>query len=138
METDVTVECLICDTREADHGVVSPGNSSVNCVSTLTKTTMSQVSVISIINNIISSTSSSQSVICSRCFNLLDTIDTLRVQLRFKKSEIVTLHDNKKNSLNPSDHSQMDITASTMQQQVMERHIHSKDKTNPEQSMTSM
>ena len=90
----MSVKCVICDTRVCDDDRVSPGHS-VNGVPVLTKTTMSQVSVISIINNIISITSPSSSVICSRCFNLLDTIDTLQVQLRFKKSEIVTLHKNK-------------------------------------------
>ena len=90
---------MICDSS------VSGGSDNVfNIMSAGTKTTMSQVSILSILTTIIPDLSSHSSTICSKCFNLLDTIDTLQVQLRFKRSEVVTLYDNKKkNTENKTD-----------------------------------
>ena len=37
--------------------------------------------------------------LCTRCFNLLDTIDTLQVQLKLKKSEVLNLSANCRNDI---------------------------------------
>merc|ERR1711884_611584 len=59
---------------------------------------MSQISVREILNTIIKPLSHSSITenpsLCSRCFNLLDTIDTLQVQLKLKKSEVLNLFAN--------------------------------------------
>ena len=75
-------------------------NSSRRLMSGDCRTTMSHVSIVSIIKSIIGDSIvhdvTAISNVCSRCFNLLDSIDTLQVQLRFKNSEVVTLFETSK------------------------------------------
>ena len=86
--------CSIChrsiddEAKTVDQGLVSP-----QC-----RTTMSQVSVMTIVTNILGSSIVDITGICRRCFNLLDSIDTLQVQLKFKNSEVVTLYENSRKS----------------------------------------
>ena len=90
-EPQIELLCGLCRQR------VGGGGESA-ALSSQCKTTMSQISVREILNTIIkplsqSSTTDSPSL-CTRCFSLLDTIDTLQVQLKLKKSEVVNLYGN--------------------------------------------
>ena len=85
--------CFICNTETSGGAETSV----TNVTNVLKKTTMSQVSAISILTNILPDIESLlDTQICSRCYNLLDTIDTLQVQLKFKRTEVVNLYENSK------------------------------------------
>ena len=100
VEPQIELRCGLCSQRVGDGGG--------QVLSSQYKTTMSQISVREILNTIIKPLSHSSITenpsLCTRCFKLLDTIDTLQVQLKLKKSEVVNLYGNtnsNKNNQNP-------------------------------------
>ena len=99
-EAQIDLLCGLCSQRV---GVGGGGGSQV--LSSQYKTTMSQISVRDILNTIIKPLTQSSITdnpsLCSRCFNLLDTIDTLQVQLKLKKSEVVNLYGNTNSNKKP-------------------------------------
>ena len=106
MSVEVQMElcCVLCSQRINGEGGVGGGQ----VLSSQYKTTMSQISVREILNTIIEPLSHSSITdnpsLCTRCFTLLDKIDTLQVQLKLKKSEVVNLYGNtnsNKNNRNP-------------------------------------
>ena len=87
-EEEISVRCLVCRVELVGEQVLSS-----QC-----KTTMSQMRVLDVLHTIITPNTypapPSSLPLCSRCFNLLDTIDSLEVQLKLKKSEILNLSVN--------------------------------------------
>ena len=79
--------CHVC-------GCVTPSEDENDTI--LRKTSSSPVSVMEILSNLLGLTSELDAHICSRCFNLLDSINSLQVQLKLKRLEVSTLYENYK------------------------------------------
>ena len=62
------------------------------------KSSVTHVSLMDILSNILNLTSTELNShhICSRCYNLLDSISSLQVQLKLKRSEVSNLYENYK------------------------------------------
>ena len=67
-----------------------------NNTSHLVKSSLSHVSAVDILSKLLGLTSEVDTHICSRCYNLLDSINSLQVQLKLKRTEVSNLYENYK------------------------------------------
>ena len=85
--------CVLCNQVVAEGCAVS-----AQC-----RSSMSHTEILLVLQAILSPPSypspPSSTRLCTRCFNLLDTIDTLQVQLKLKKSEVLNLSANCRNDI---------------------------------------
>lgn len=60
------------------------------------KSSLSHVSAVDILSKLLGLTSELDTHICSRCYNLLDSINSLQVQLKLKRLEVSNIYENYK------------------------------------------
>ena len=82
--------CLVCS------GLLTEEERRENLSGSYSKTGMSRVATLELLTSVLQLLvlPASQSI-CRRCFNLLDTLDTLAVQIKLKQSEIINLYENR-------------------------------------------
>ena len=96
METTINT-CFLCNRTLEETEITTEHQ----LVSSLCRSTLSHISILNIISNILEDNNNfketsinSVSYVCSDCFCLLDTIDSLKVQLKLKTSEVINLFEN--------------------------------------------
>ena len=82
------LKCLVCSK-------FLPGGENCRDISSpYCKTSLSQSHVTETISCVLGCILVQSMLVCARCFTLLDTVDTLQVQIKLKKSEISNLYEN--------------------------------------------
>ena len=82
--------CLICG------GLLTEEERQENLSGSYSKMGMSRVATLELLTSVLQLlVIPASQCICRRCFNLLDTLDTLAVQMKLKQSEIINLYENR-------------------------------------------